>query len=415
VAPWSFLLALGLGGLARGETVDLLPAVDTSVSTAGRDSVNGKLAHLGVGLGADSVPALQRAYLGFDLGRELSPGSAIERAVLRVYQVKTSGSPAKPLQVHRVREFWDEMSMTWNNQPQVVIPGVAANLPTTNVGWKEVDVTGLVRDWYAGAAPNFGLGLRSDEKLASERFFASKEANANRPHLRITLAQPAARFRRGDSNQSGKVDIADAVHVLGYLFSGGKKPGCLDAADMNGDGRLVITDGIYLLGHLFRGSQAPPPPFERCGPAKGLLGCARFDGCAEPSCPDPLADSIQLRLLSQTTPFQGRVRITGIVRNDGAVFDSNAGQQSAALYEEVPGVGSRRVSLREFEDLAPGESISLSYEREWDTAIEFQPSYRLEISYDPDIFIDGNPRNDDCDQDNNQLERSGEDVNALFE
>jgi len=64
-------------------------------------------------------------------------------------------------------------------------------------------------------------------------------------------------FRRGDANSDGKIDIADAVAVLDYLWRQGEA-GCLDAADTNDDGKLDVADPIYLLSYLFV-SQAPPP------------------------------------------------------------------------------------------------------------------------------------------------------------
>jgi PKD repeat protein len=67
-------------------------------------------------------------------------------------------------------------------------------------------------------------------------------------------------FRRGDANADGKVDISDAIAILGYLFGGGDGPACLDAADANDDGKVDISDAIYLLAHLFLGGPAPPAP-----------------------------------------------------------------------------------------------------------------------------------------------------------
>ena len=40
-------------------------------------------------------------------------------------------------------------------------------------------------------------------------------------------------FVRGDANQSGIIDLSDAVYVLGYLFLGSPRTiACLDAADL---------------------------------------------------------------------------------------------------------------------------------------------------------------------------------------
>ncbi len=74
------------------------------------------------------------------------------------------------------------------------------------------------------------------------------------------------------------------------------------------------------------------------------------------------------------------------------------------------------VTTYEFEDLKPGESIGAVYYREWtDATREFPPTYRAVIVYDADILLDGNPHNNDCNWNDNELEVSGSGANELFE
>jgi hypothetical protein len=72
-------------------------------------------------------------------------------------------------------------------------------------------------------------------------------------------------FVRGDPSGDSKHNISDAVFILSYLFTGGDRPGCLDAADADGNGLLELTDAIYLLDFLFLGGPAPQAPFPECG------------------------------------------------------------------------------------------------------------------------------------------------------
>jgi len=73
-------------------------------------------------------------------------------------------------------------------------------------------------------------------------------------------------FRRGDSNDDGKIDLADAVHLLQNLFSGGDPPPCKDAADSDDNGELSVTDTVRTLDYLFRGgAQLPAPGSVSCG------------------------------------------------------------------------------------------------------------------------------------------------------
>jgi hypothetical protein len=68
---------------------------------------------------------------------------------------------------------------------------------------------------------------------------------------------PAARFVRADANLDGKLDLSDGVFILGFLFTGGQKLRCDDAADVNDDGRVDISDASALLNFLFRGGKLP--------------------------------------------------------------------------------------------------------------------------------------------------------------
>jgi len=95
----------------------------------------------------------------------------------------------------------------------------------------------------------------------------------------------ASPFLRGDTNASGRLDIADAVRTFGYLFSESPKTlECHDAADSNDSGAIDIADGIYSLNYLFASGPAPPPPLSECGadPTGDALDCESFKICAQP-------------------------------------------------------------------------------------------------------------------------------------
>jgi hypothetical protein len=89
----------------------------------------------------------------------------------------------------------------------------------------------------------------------------------------------AASFARGNCAADAKIDIADAIFLLGHLFLGGREPACSQACDANADGALNLTDAVFLLHHLFIGGAAPEPP-ERCGAvlSSSVLDCAA-DAC----------------------------------------------------------------------------------------------------------------------------------------
>lgn len=111
-----------------------------------------------------------------------------------------------------------------------------------------------------------------------------------------TPAQGQWSFTRGDSNGDGSYNIADAVFILGFLFSSGPGP-CLDAMDVNDDGANNIADAVFALDNLFgTAGTMPPAPFPACGtdPTADMLDCvgplggcpALPTGClTNPECP----------------------------------------------------------------------------------------------------------------------------------
>ena len=73
-------------------------------------------------------------------------------------------------------------------------------------------------------------------------------------------------FVRGDFDDDGVVNVADAVSLLSFLFQGGRSPVCDDAADVSDQGRIDVSSAVTLLNFLFAGGRAPAAPY----PNKGL-------------------------------------------------------------------------------------------------------------------------------------------------
>ena len=90
-------------------------------------------------------------------------------------------------------------------------------------------------------------------------------------------------FSRGDVDQSGTVNITDAIGVLGFLFNdpanlseGVQKTiaECLVAFNVDGSvspagdeaaSSVSVTDVIVLLSFLFQNGTRPAAPFKTCG------------------------------------------------------------------------------------------------------------------------------------------------------
>ncbi len=81
---------------------------------------------------------------------------------------------------------------------------------------------------------------------------------------RITL-QGGVDFIRGDCNDDGFVNIADAVWTLNSLFGGGPAGGCSEACDANRDARLDSSDAVFILDFQFLDGPLPSAPYPECG------------------------------------------------------------------------------------------------------------------------------------------------------
>lgn len=79
----------------------------------------------------------------------------------------------------------------------------------------------------------------------------------------LSIAQTM--FVRGGINDDDRVNIADAVFLLNYLFGGKAAPVATVAADVNDDRRVNVADVIYLLLYLFDRGSEPPAPFPHPG------------------------------------------------------------------------------------------------------------------------------------------------------
>ncbi len=159
-----------------------------------------------------------------------------------------------------------------------------AEIPITagvNDGWQRLrlEVTGdAVMGYFGGTYGSTGDGQAVSGTLRAEAFGnfyigyregVADNAGARPPTLdRLIVGIPGTqplRFKRGDANADGGVNIADAIYTLQNLFAQGPPILCPDAADANDDEGVNIADAIYVLQNLFADGPAIPPPHPGCG------------------------------------------------------------------------------------------------------------------------------------------------------
>jgi hypothetical protein len=91
------------------------------------------------------------------------------------------------------------------------------------------------------------------------------------------------RFVPGSANGDGRLDIADGIFVLSYLFRDGPDPKCLKAADANGDCEINLADAVAIIYYLLQPGVPPATPYS--APSSGV-GCTLVmgDECPALSC-----------------------------------------------------------------------------------------------------------------------------------
>ena len=150
-----------------------------------------------------------------------------------------------------------------------------------------------------------------------------------------------------------------------------------------------------------------------------LLGAVFFIGCdSEEDRPnvDLAVTDITFSITGidqNAQDFEGTATITAVVTNIGSdPYVSNSNQQGVLLYEQTSGLATGTiVADQEFGNLGVGESIYVSYSRTWNQSTEFPPDYKAVITFDPDLYLDGNLSNDDDVSSNNERTESSEELN----
>ncbi len=61
----------------------------------------------------------------------------------------------------------------------------------------------------------------------------------------------------GDANNTGSINISDAVFIINYIFAGGAAPALPCLGDANGTGSINISDAVYVINFIFGGGPAP--------------------------------------------------------------------------------------------------------------------------------------------------------------
>ncbi len=96
----------------------------------------------------------------------------------------------------------------------------------------------------------------------------------------LVTVEESVRFRRGDANEDGNLDLSDVVTILVDLFGGRPTP-CQKSADVDDSGTITISDAVFLVVALFAGGPVPPDPLVDCGEDRTMddLTCESNSPC----------------------------------------------------------------------------------------------------------------------------------------
>lgn len=119
------------------------------------------------------APTLQamRALVQFDLS-PIPSTAQVNNAVLTIYQSNSNPLNDAPMgfKAQYMTAPWNQASVTWNNANYLGGPTIGIGENTSSLGWKQTNVTDMIRSWVSGAEPNYGMMVTGDESPSNNRF-----------------------------------------------------------------------------------------------------------------------------------------------------------------------------------------------------------------------------------------------------
>ena len=164
-------------------------------------------------------------------------------------EADTIAPPIPPVGLDTLEVGYDYISLVWLASPIGDLAGYKVYSDSDSSGFPYLDTIDVGMDTTCtldqlSTGTTYYIAVTCYDNSGNESWY-SREIHA-------TL-----RVRRGDANGDGEVNIADAIYLVNYLFTGGTSPDPLWVGDANCDGAVNIADVIYLLNYLFTGG--PPP------------------------------------------------------------------------------------------------------------------------------------------------------------
>jgi hypothetical protein len=207
----------------------------------------------------------------------------IQRATLILGESRGWTAQPLPADLHEISYYPADLEVTADDFGQSTTPlDTFETDPNLQPAQFSFDVTSLVNE-FRGKELGFRIKLALDP-LQDQACWQGSEfgsLSAVTPSLEISTKQVS--FLRGDPSADARVDLSDPILILLHLFSSADRGvlQCLKAADVDDSGALDVTDAVNLLSYQFLGGSAPREPFRACGPdaTQDDLSCASGPPC----------------------------------------------------------------------------------------------------------------------------------------
>ena len=173
----------------RVTTVVEIPATKATFISSGLPNNNfGYSTQLGIGYNSPTYQAM-RILAKYNLDA-IPANATINSASFQIYQYQSipSNDGLMGIQVQYAKQSWDQASATWNNANFIgENPPLGVGNFDNTPGWKYGTATNVVRQWYSGAKPNYGVLLIADESPSPNRsrWFYSNYQGTYYPRLTV--------------------------------------------------------------------------------------------------------------------------------------------------------------------------------------------------------------------------------------
>ncbi|OCL28616.1 hypothetical protein U472_00215 [Orenia metallireducens] len=204
---------------------------------------------------SESKDEVYRAFIYFPVKENLPYEAKVKKAKLRFYK-SPDFDPKIDIEVLLLKEHWDELGVTWDNQPNLDNI-IVENSVGDGFGYVEIDITDLVTEWDETDKENYGFAIKAkDEKFDSVKSFYSSEYEYYPPELEIEYTLDII-YSAGRSETNGSITVEQDKDQDFKGFMNIKSSWDIDDLISSIDFSYQIKGSIEVLGHNLKGLIRP--------------------------------------------------------------------------------------------------------------------------------------------------------------